>query len=240
MLDFIGFVAGFAALAVIVVTVMDALSLKRPLSLVLTAGFGAWIGLAVALSAGGYLEVNPNDLFPLLGTVVFAPLVIAGAAFLLFPNVRTALTGIPMPVLMALNTIRSLGFLFILLATVGRLGGPFPYSAGIGDITTGVFAAPLALMAARTTKGDLLVAAWNLFGTLDLVTAVALGIASANGSPIQLIHAGAGSEAMQHLPYSLVPAVLVPFFLITHGIIAAQLVGRRREAVDAIPAASAG
>jgi hypothetical protein len=36
----------------------------------------------------------------------------------------------------------------------------------------------------------------NLFGTLGLVAAVALGITSAQGSPLQLIHAGVGSEAI--------------------------------------------
>jgi cytochrome bd-type quinol oxidase subunit 2 len=64
---------------------------------------------------------------------------------------------------------------------------------------------------------------WNWFGTLDLFAAVALGVTSANGSPLQLIHAGAGSEAIQSLPWSLVPTVLVPFYLIMHGIIFAQL-----------------
>jgi len=65
-----------------------------------------------------------------------------------------------------------------------RLSRPFPYSAGLGDIIT---------------------------GTLDLVVAVALGLMSAAGSPLQVIHAGVGSEAMQYLPYCLVPTVLVPF-----------------------------
>jgi hypothetical protein len=44
---------------------------------------------------------------------------------------------------------------------------------------------------------------------------------------LQLIHAGVGSEAMQQLPFCLVPTVLVPFYLITHGIIFAQLTGHR-------------
>ena len=58
-----------------------------------------------------------------------------------------------------------------------------------------------------------------------LVAAVGLGITSALGSPPQLIHAGVGSEAMQYLPFCLIPTVLVPFYLITHALIAAQLRG---------------
>jgi hypothetical protein len=32
---------------------------------------------------------------------------------------------------------------------------------------------------------------------------------------------------MQHLPWSFIPTVLVPYFLFTHGVIAAQLLSRR-------------
>jgi hypothetical protein len=111
---------------------------------------------------------------------------------------------------------------------VGRLSGPFPYSAGWGDVITGAFAVPVALLAKRAlSRSGLLIAAWNLFGALDLFAAVTLGITSAQGSPLQLIHAGVGSEAMQYLPYSLVPTVLVPFYLITHAVVAAQLSARR-------------
>ena len=64
-----------------------------------------------------------------------------------------------------------------------------------------------------------------------IVVAVSLGLVSAEGSSVQLIHAGAGSEAMQYLPYSLIPTALVPFYLITHGIVAAQLAAARRFSV---------
>ncbi len=66
------------------------------------------------------------------------------------------------------------------------------------------------------------IAAWNLFGAADLVLAIAFGVTSAEGSPLQLFP-GPGSEAMQHAPWSFVPTVLVPIWLILHAIIAAQL-----------------
>jgi hypothetical protein len=138
-----------------------------------------------------------------------------------------------MPLLIGVNALRVLGVLFLLLAVVGRLSGPFPFSAGFGDIITGAFAIPLALSVARSEKLPLrALVLWNIFGTLDLFAAVALGITSAAGSPLQLIHAGVGSEAMQYLPFSLVPTVLVPFYLITHAIIAAQLRARRTAAAS--------
>ena len=54
-------------------------------------------------------------------------------------------------------------------------------------------------------------------------SAVSLGVLSANGSLLQVIHAGAGSDAMQGLPWSVVPTVLVPAFLVLHAVIYVQL-----------------
>ena len=40
---------------------------------------------------------------------------------------------------------------------------------------------------------------------------------------MQIFTGGPGSTAVQHMPWLLIPTVLVPFYLITHGIIFAQL-----------------
>jgi hypothetical protein len=66
------------------------------------------------------------------------------------------------------------------------------------------------------------IGAWNLFGAADLVLAIAFGITSAKGSPLQIFPAP-GSEAMQNVPWSFVPTVLVPIWLILHAIIAVKL-----------------
>jgi hypothetical protein len=131
---------------------------------------------------------------------------------------------VPMPAMVALNIVRIFAVLFLMLAAEGRLTGPFPYSAAWGDIITGVVAVPILWlikdnMGARYTTA---IAAWNLFGASDLVLAIVFGITSAEGSPLQLFP-GPGSEAMQHAPWSFVPTVLVPIWLILHAIIAMQL-----------------
>jgi hypothetical protein len=69
------------------------------------------------------------------------------------------------------------------------------------------------------TRHTSAIEAWNLFGIADLVLAIFLGVTSAEGSPLQLFHAAPGSEAMQHLPWSFVPTVLVPIYLILHAIV---------------------
>ena len=71
--------------------------------------------------------------------------------------------------------------------------------------------------------------AWNVFGTVDLVNAIFLGTISQEGS-LQIFGAP-GSGAMQQLPWSFIPTVLVPYFLVAHGVIAAQLQSRRVQPI---------
>src|SRR5262249_4041866 len=131
---------------------------------------------------------------------------------------------IPMPVMIGLNAGRIVAVLFFLLEAEHRLAGPFPFFAAWGDIITGVAALFVMRLAAEDAwRHRIAIAAWNLFGTADLVNAIALGVMSAEGSPLQVIHAAPGSEAMQLAPWSFVPSVLVPFYLIMHAIMWAQL-----------------
>jgi hypothetical protein len=233
MLDLIGAIVEMTAVALNLVALTSVLpgSLARRLSVAAIAG--GWVGLASGLGAAGKLAFSPNQPVPLVGVLFATPLIIVGALALRSARIRSALMDIPMALLIGVNALRVLGVLFLLLAAVGRLSGPFPYSAGLGDIITGALAVPLALSVTRSQKLPLsAIARWNIFGALDLVAAVALGITSAAGSPLQLIHAGVGSEAMQYLPFCLVPTVLVPFYLLTHAIIAAQLRVRRTAAAS--------
>jgi hypothetical protein len=233
MLDLVGAVVGLTAVAINLVAVVSVLPLSLAQRLILAGVLGAWVGLASGLGAAGQLAFSPSTPVPLVGVMAAAPLIVTTLLAMTNPKFRAALLAIPVPMLIGLNALRMLGVLFLLLAAIGRLSGPFPYFAGLGDIITGLFAIPLAFAVARGTASRTRIMAWTLFGGLDLFVAVGLGVTSANGSPIQLIHAGVGSEAMQYLPYCLVPTVLVPFYLVTLGIVAARVLHQRSMAVAA-------
>jgi hypothetical protein len=235
MLDLVGAIVGMMAIGINLVAITSVLPGALTQRLRLAAIAGAWVGLATGLGAAGRLVFSPDHPVPLVGVLFAVPLLTVAALAFKYPRMRATLMAIPMPLLIGVNALRMLGVLFLLLAAAGRLSGPFPYSAGWGDIITGAFAIPLALSVARSQKPPVgAIRLWSIFGTLDLFAAVGLGITSAAGSPLQLIHAGVGSEAMQYLPFCLVPTVLVPFYLITHAIIAAQL-----SALRAVPSARA-
>ena len=51
---------------------------------------------------------------------------------------------IPLPALVAVNAIRILGVIFVMLHAAGKLPAPFAPSAGWGDIFVGVTALPVA------------------------------------------------------------------------------------------------
>jgi hypothetical protein len=224
MLDLIGSVVGLAAVGVDLVALTQFLPGSLARRLWIGGLAGGWVGFASYLGATGRLTFASEQPVPLVAVLCALPLLSVGLIALTSARARAALLAIPQPILIGVNSLRVLGVLFLLLALAGRLSGPFPYFAGFGDIITGLIALPLALGSARS--GQISSAAiwrWNVFGALDLIVAITLGLTSANGSPLHLLHAGVGSQAVQFLPYCLIPTVLVPFYLITHGIIAAQL-----------------
>ena len=233
MLDFIGLIITTALMVVVVNTLIIFIDASHAAKVTLAVVIGLWIGLAAAVAEAGWLPISRP--IPVVGLFVAIPLLAAGFATA-WPRAREALLSIPMPVMVALNVVRIFAVLFLVLAAEGRLTGPFPYSAAWGDIITGVVAVPVLWLlkddaGARNTTA---IGAWNLFGAADLVLAIAFGVTSAEGSPLQMFP-GPGSQAMQHVPWSFVPTVLVPIWLILHAIIAVQLrrakVGQAARAV---------
>lgn len=222
ILDFAGTLVVTAIMVTVINAAVGAIALPRMQKLVLVAAVGLWVGFAAGAAGMGWLRIA--DPVPVIGLVFAVPLLAATVAALLSPAFRYAVMAMPTGLLIGLHATRVLGAFFLLLAEQGRLSGPFPLYAGWGDIVTGLLAIPVALvLARRPVPGRAIAIGWNLFGAADLVIAVGLGVTSAAGSPLQIFVGGAGSDAMQVLPWSFVPTVLVPFFLLLHGVIAIQL-----------------
>lgn len=215
MLEIFRTLAIGSAIATLLVAVLSTVRISLGSRLTAAASVGGWVGVVVAITATGNLP-------PLAFLALFSFPLIVAAFLAAIPATRAALAEIPVPLVVGLNVFRLLGFLFIVLAVTGRLAGPFPYFAGIGDMITGFFALPVARLAARSGANHLEVIVWNAFGMLDLIVAVSLGLLSNNGFPLQLIHAGVGSNAVTTLPWALIPLVLVPTYLVGHVIVFAH------------------
>lgn len=222
-LDFLGFMTLTAAVAINIAAFTNALHGLRPVRYAIMVVAGLWMGLQLALYNAGAFQAPFVLEAPLIGAMVAAPLLAVGIAAAISERVRATLLALPMELLIGLNCLRVVGVFFLFLAAAGRLGGPFAHLAGWGDIITALAAVPLALAVARGSAKPLHIWWWNVFGTVDLIAAVALGTLSSNGFAYQLIFAGEGSAAVQHMPWLLIPTVLVPFYLIVHGIVFARL-----------------
>jgi uncharacterized membrane protein len=126
--------------------------------------------------------------------------------------------------LVGINSVRIAGVLFLIRHAEGRLAAPFATSAGWGDIIAGAIAIPLAaLMTWKGTAPRWLLGAWNAFGILDLIAAISLGALSAPGTPFRVFTQAPSTIAMGALPWVMIPAILVPLFLLMHLAIAIRL-----------------
>jgi len=100
--------------------------------------------------------------------------------------------------------------------------------AGIGDVTTGLLALPVAyLLASRNGDGVRSAIAWNIFGLLDFTIAVGIGLATAPGA-LQVIVPSIPNTGIGLYPTVLTPAFAVPSSILLHVLSLRQL--RRRRA----------
>lgn len=219
LLDLIDSLAIGATLAAVLVGVITAIPLKNSTRIGIAALAGAWVGLAAEATAAGWLA-RPATLLVFFAVPFIAAIVFRGALAQLSPEA-----------IIRLNAFRVLGVLILILGLTHRLAGPFPYSAGIGDVITGIAALSVARIAAGESASHWRVVAWNAFGLLDLVLAVFFALTSRPGSPLQLFNFGAGSAAITTLPWSTIPLVLVPIYMVGHAIVFARVrwVGVQRQ-----------
>ena len=192
-----------------------------------------WVALAVwcasvfGLGAAGAFVGPPGQ--PPLALVAGAtlPLMIFGVVYRGSRAFRDLVLTADLRLVTAFQGWRWAGFGLLSLWAHGVLPGLFAWVAGLGDMAVG-FTAPwivLALARDRTFAGTRRFALFNWLGILDLVVALSLGGASA-----VLLRGGVTTAAMAQLPEIMIPAFMVPLFLMLH---VTSLLQARRAAAAA-------
>src|SRR5256885_8448846 len=154
MLDLIGTTILTAAIAVNLNAAITTMPLSPLQKLTTVSIAGLWIGFAIALATTGIYAPTAAPV-PVMGLMVALPPIAVGAMAIFSAGVRKSLLALPMPLLIGLNTLRVFpGAFMVLLASQGRLSGPFPQSAGWGDVITGLIAIPLIAATARDFAGN--------------------------------------------------------------------------------------
>ena len=137
MLNLFGGVLLVAVVVVVIFAVTEALNASRTTRLSIAGAAGLWLGLQISLAAQGAFIGEFSRSFPLVGVMVALPPLAAIALAVFSPAARRIMLSLPMPLLIGLNGGRLFGAFFLLLAASGRLGGPFPFYAGWGDVIVG-------------------------------------------------------------------------------------------------------
>jgi len=174
-----------------------------------------WLALALLAGATGFLARLPFPGPQLIFLALFAATLVAATSV---PAVRAWVGALPLRTLIGINAVRFIGIAFLVLAARGQMAPAFAARAGWGDIATAVLA--LVLVAAgepRTPRQRGLTHAWNAFGLLDLVLAVATATA------VTLRGSTPGVAPVLYPPLVLVPTFIVPIFLANHIIIFRRL-----------------
>jgi hypothetical protein len=219
MFETLSTIALTVGVSIVVAFLADALA-RTPLGRLTVAGvLAVWFALVLAIGATGALDPEHGIGVPGLGLTVALPVAALAGAFFAFRPIRDAMLATPLPALIAVNAIRSLGVIFLILHATGKLPAPFAPSAGWGDIFVGVTALPVAwAMLQFGSPARPLALLWNLIGLADLVSAVALGALSAPG-PLQVFAGPPTSALMTTLPWLIIPGFLVPSLMFIHVVV---------------------
>lgn len=177
---------------------------------------GAWFVVSLAASGLHLYQNSPNQPPLPLGLAALTPLIAFFAWFALSASFREFTMSLNVRALTVIQTLRIVGYVFLVLASYGILPRLFALSAGWGDILIGATAALAAFNLATPMRRRSFIV-WQLLGIADLVNAVLLGTLGGVIDP----H-GIPMGAMTVLPLSLIPTFGVPLFLILHVICIAQ------------------
>ncbi len=175
-----------------------------------------WVISAIVLAASGVLATN--DL--LMPAMIIIPVAGFALAYRTNPTFRSYALSLDTGILVMLHSWRMLGLGFLFLYAHDILPGLFAWLAGLGDAlaAAGATLIGINLLRGRAVSKQALLT-WNSFGLLDFLIAVSVGTALRSawfGSEI-------ATDPMAFLPLSLIPTLVVPFYMITHLIIFLKL-----------------
>jgi hypothetical protein len=192
---------------------------------------GWFLAATVSARLGAY-HATPGTM-PTIQYALLTPIIIGAWLIWRSPTVGLIIDAIPQQWLVGFQIFRILGGIFLVLYALGKMPGVFAWPAGIGDLLVGALAPVVAIAYARAPRVNSdLVLWWNILGLSDLIVAVATGVGS-SPSAIQVTAFDQPNELISMFPLVLVPAFLVPLWILLHIASLAKL--RRGVAFDKKP-----
>lgn len=183
---------------------------------VVSVALALWFGLVFLLGTQrafvGSAGSPPLPIF--LGFAI--PLAVFFTVYFGSSRFRTFVLHADLRLVTAIQAWRWAGLGFLSLYAHGVLPGLFAFPAGLGDMAIGV-SAPwilLGLIGDSAFVGSRRYVIWNILGIVDLVVAVSMGAICSGFIPG--IIGNVTTSAMAQLPLVLIPAYMVPLFIMLH------------------------
>jgi hypothetical protein len=177
------------------------------------AAVAAWFLLALFGSLFGLFDSEPAPPI-LLGMFAVVPVAAYVLLYRASARFRHFVLSLDLRILTLAQTWRVGGIVFLVLYWQSALPGVFALPAGWGDIAVGAAAPIIAWTCLQPLRRGVFIA-WTLFGMLDLILAVTLGVL-ASGTPIGLLAGYVSTLLMGQFPLSLIPTFIVPLLFIFH------------------------
>ncbi len=180
---------------------------------------GVWFLVSLVFALTGVFDLSVAGLPATLILGIAIPLSFFGVAYRFSESFRQFIAGQDIRPLILLHTWRMLGLGFVFLSFHDVLTPVFALPAGLGDAAVAVGALLLGIALYSGKHVSLRsVYVWNSLGLLDFVLAVGLGVLTRPG--VGLFSEILTSGPMSVFPLVLIPGFVVPFYIITHWIIA--------------------
>jgi len=181
-----------------------------------------WLAVIWSAAINGAFRPG-NSTLPLVPLAIFLPVVVGVPILLRSKRIGEVLDAMPTSGVVGLQVYRIVGGIFLVSWARGVIPGLFALPAGIGDVTTGLLALPVAYsLASRNGDAARAGIAWNIFGLVDFTVAVGIGLATAPG-PFQLIVPSIPNTGVGLYPTVLIPAFAVPSSILLHVLSLRQL-----------------
>ena len=175
-----------------------------------------WLGLVSFLGfQGAFVGSAGSPPLPIFFGFAI-PLAVYFAAYFGWSGFRAFVLGADLRLAAAIQAWRWAGLGFLSLYAYGVLPGLFAFPAGLGDMAIGVTAPWIVLRLVRhpSFAASRRFVIWNVMGILDLVVAVSMGTLCSGF--IHGLTLNVTTSAMAQLPLVLIPAYMVPIFIMLH------------------------
>lgn len=198
------------------------------------AVLAVWFATTFALTHAGTFEQSPGSV-PVIGVAIAGPVLLFLGLLAVSPAVRRVAGALDQRALIAFQTLRVIGGIFVVLWFTAELPWEFAVPAGFGDVAVGLLALYALGRIARAPGGQ---NRWArrvvVAGMADFVLAIGTGVATAPGV-FQVLSLDQPNALINTHPLALIPAFAVPLFMIGH-ILAWRLARARPEPAPAVPA----